>query len=207
MPAPIPLPVRRVIQQRARRGQTAAAIARALRLCPRTVRQLLQRFRDQPGSLAPGYKPGPGRPDQHPLHAQALALRQQHPTWGAGYIKVRLADGAPAAGVPGERTLNRWFRRLQQPPAGAGRRPPSDAGRAGAVHDTWQVDAAEQMRLAGGQGVSWLRLVEEYSGAFLGTAVFPPVLLGSRPGRPGAATAPGRLRPLGAAGAGARGQR
>jgi hypothetical protein len=40
------------------------------------------------------------------------------------------------------------------------------------------MDAAEQMRIAGGQGVSWLRLVDECSGAFLATTVFPPVLLG-----------------------------
>jgi hypothetical protein len=40
------------------------------------------------------------------------------------------------------------------------------------------MDAVEQLRLGSKQGVSWLRLVDEYSGAFLGTTVFPPVLLG-----------------------------
>ncbi len=35
------------------------------------------------------------------------------------------------------------------------------------------MDAVEQLRLGSGQGVCWLRLVDEYSGAFLGTTVFP----------------------------------
>jgi len=208
MPAPLPLPVRRLIQQRARRGQTAAAIARALRLRPRTVRQLLRRFAGQPQRLAPSYKPGPGRrADRHPLYAQALALREAHPTWGAGYIRVRLAENAAGATPPSERTLQRWFRRQRRPPAAPGRRPALPDGPAGFAHDTWQMDAAEQLRLGSGEGVSWLRLVDEYSGAFLGTAVFPPVLLGVCADRGGAAAAAGGLHALGAAPPPARGQR
>ena len=209
MPAPIPLPLRRLIQFRARRGQTAADIARALHLCPRTVRQLLPRFADQPDRLEPAYRPAPGPPadQRHPLYAQALALRRQHPTWGAGYIRVRLANTADPAVLPSERTLQRWFRRQQQPPAAPGRRPPSEANRATVPHDTWQMDAVEQLRLGSGQGVSWLRLVDEYSGAFLGTTVFPPLPLGSCPAGGCAAGAAVGLRALGAATPPARGQR
>lgn len=205
MPGPLPLPLRRLILGRANRGQTAAAIALALDLCPRTVRQLVQRFGSQPEAIEPSYKPGPGRPAElHPLYAAALALRRQHPTWGAGYIRVRLRDASGPSDLPSERTLQRWFLREEQPPASPGRRPPSETGRAAAAHETWQMDAVEQLRLGGGQGVSWLRLVDEYSGAFLGTTVSPPLLLGQCPagGRP-AATA-GRLHPLGIAGAPAR---
>lgn len=199
MSAPLPTPLRRLIQRRARRGQTAADIARALHLCPRTVRQLLQRFGDQPEGIEPAYKPGPGRPADHPLYAVALALRQQHPTWGAGYIRVRLADTAEPAVLPSERTLQRWFLRQQQPPAAPGRRPSTEMERAAVPHDTWQMDAVEQLRLGSGQGVSWLRLVDEYSGAFLGTTVFPPLLLGPCPADGRAAATAGRLHPLGVA--------
>ncbi len=200
MPAPLPPTTRRLILLRSRRGQTAAAIADALHLCPRTVRHLLQRARDPASPQGTAYRPGPGRPaDDHPLRAQALALRQQHPTWGAGYIRVRLATEADPATVPSERTLQRWFRRQRHPPAAGGRRSPSAADRAIAPHDIWQRDAAEQLRTADGQGACWLRLVDEYTGAFLGTTVFPPLLLGPRPrGRGAAALAP-RLRAVGAA--------
>jgi transposase len=207
MPAPLPLPLRRLIERRADRGQSAAAIARALHLCPRTVRQLLQGLRQQGWCLEPAYRPGPGRPADHPLYAQALALRQQHPTWGAGYIRVRLAALAEAAVLPSERTLQRWFRRQGQLVAPPGRRTPAEAGRATAAHDTWQMDAVEQLRLGSGQGVCWLRLVDECSGAFLGTTVFPPLPLGARRRGGRARAAAGRLCPLGAAAPPARGQR
>jgi hypothetical protein len=181
MPAPLPPTLRRLILLRSRRGQTAAAIAHALQLCPRTVRHLLQRARDPASPLGPAYRPGPGRPvEDHPLRARALALWQQHPTWGAGYIRVRLATEADAATLPSERTLQRWFRRERHPPAAGGRRSPTATGRAAAPHDTWQMDAVEQLRTADGQGACWLRLVDEYTGAFLGTTVFPPLPLGPR---------------------------
>ena len=199
MPAPIPQPLRRLIQQRASRGQTAAAIALAMNLCPRTVRQLLQRFASQADSIEPAYQPGPGQPaDQHPLYALALALRTEHPSWGAGYLRVRLAETANPAELPSERTLQRWFLQLQQPPAAPGRHPPTKTDRATAPHGTWQMDAVEQLRLGSGEGVSWLRLVDEYSGAFLGTTVFPPLLLGSCRSNGRAATTASRLHPLGA---------
>lgn len=181
MPAPIPTPLRRLIRLRAGRGETAAAIARAMQLCPRTVRHLLQRWRDPATPVEPAYKPGAGRPVvDHPLRARALALRQQHPTWGAGYIRVRLGEENETAALPSERTLQRWFRREGLSPAAGGRRPADEqsAGRASASHDTWQMDAAEQLRTADGQGVCWLRLVDEHTGAFLGTSLFPPILLG-----------------------------
>ena len=193
MPAPLPLPLRRLIVRRAQQGQDAATIAQALQVPVRTVRHLLQRFGPQPNDLGPAYRPGPGRPaHQQPLYDLALALRQQHPTWGAGYIRVRLAQAYPVAALPSERALQRWFRQHQQPQAPPGRRPPTAAARGQIPHERWQMDAVEQLRLGSGQGVCWLRLVDECSGAFLDTTVFPPLLLGARPGacRPGA-VAPG----------------
>jgi hypothetical protein len=182
MPAPVPPTLRRLIGLQSDRGQTAADIARELHLCPRTVRHLLQRARDPANPPEPAYRPGPGRPaEYHPLRALALALRQQHPSWGAGYIRARLAADADPATLPSERTLQRWFRRQRHPPAAPGRRSPTATERATAPHETWQMDAVEQLRTADGQGVCWLRLVDEYTGAFLGTTVFPPVLLGPRP--------------------------
>jgi DNA-binding transcriptional ArsR family regulator len=182
MPAPIPPTLRRLILSRSRRGQTATDIARALRLSPRTVRHLLRRARDPANPPGPAYRPGPGRPAHDPLlRDRALALRQQHPSWGAGYIRLHLAAEADPAAVPSERTLQRWFRRERHPPAAAGRRPSSAADRAIAPHDIWQMDAVEQLRTADGQGACWLRLVDEYTGAFLATTVFPPILLGPCP--------------------------
>src|SRR6516165_11890236 len=200
MPAPLPPTLRRLIQLRSDRGQTAAAIARDLDLCPRTVRHLLQRARDPANPPGPAYRPGPGRPaEDHPLRAHAVALRQLHPTWGAGYIRVRLAADADPATLPSERTLQRWFRGERHPPAAGGRRSPSAIDRATAPHDIWQMDAVEQLRTGDGQGVCWLRVVDEYTGAFLGTTVFPPVLLGPCPRGRCTAAAASRVPTLGTA--------
>jgi hypothetical protein len=118
-----------------------------------------------------------------------MALRKEHPTWGAGYIRLRLAKLSKQS-VPSERTLQRWFTQLRQTPAPTGCRPTAESGRAMAPHQTWQVDAVEQLRLGSQEGVCWLRLVDEFSGAFLSTTVFPPLLMGSGSGDRSSAATP-----------------
>src|SRR5262249_869928 len=44
--------------------------------------------------------------------------------------------------------------------------------RAGEPHEVWQMDAAERTALRSGQQVSWLRLIDEASGAVLSSRVF-----------------------------------
>jgi DNA-directed RNA polymerase specialized sigma24 family protein len=60
MPKPVPIPVRRKLLQRARRGDSPALLAAQFDLPIRTVRHLLKRFRERgesrlprPGLLAP----------------------------------------------------------------------------------------------------------------------------------------------------------
>ena len=210
MPAPTPLPLRQAIVRRHRRGETATAIAQALGLPPRTVRQLLRRWRPQVAPvLAPAYRHGP-RPrlaDAQQVHDQALALRREHPTWGAGLIRVFLGRHFPPAQLPAERTLQRWFHQAGLGPAPKGRRPAGNVARARRPHDVWQIDAKECVRLLSGQRVCWLRVVDECSGAVLWTAVFPPRALAEGLGGGRAGRAATGLRPLGSAGHHPRGQR
>src|SRR5205814_1983882 len=58
-------------------------------------------------------------------------------------------------------------------PAPTGRRSAGESLRAQRPHETWQIDAAELVRLRSGERVSWLRIVDECSGAVLWTVVFP----------------------------------
>lgn len=117
---------------------------------------------------------------------KAIEMREQHPTWGGGLIRVLLQEQGHA-GCASERTLQRWFQRSTLAPAPPGRRPDSDARRARQPHEVWQMDAVDQLRLASGKQVSWLRLVDECSGAVLQTTIFPPALLelGQTRGRAG----------------------
>jgi len=195
MPAAIPTPIRRRIWQCARAGQTAATIAQELQLSVRTVRHLLQRLEEHGAAALPDQYAHCGRPTLEPpppLVQEGLDLHADHPTWGAGLVRVFLRRRHPHEALPSERTLQRWFQRQRLPTAPPGRRPVAETSRAHFPHQTWQMDAADQVRLQTGKSVSWLRLVDECSGAFLWTVVFPPRLLGPRLGRSGAGSpAPG----------------
>lgn len=202
MPAPTAAPVRQAIVRRYQRGQHPGVIAQALGLPERTVRHLLYRIRHLgEAGLAPAYRHGdqPATQSAQQLRHQAVALRRQHPTWGAGLIRVVLGRRRRAE-LPTERTLQRWFRQAGLGPAPKGRRPTSPDTRASRPHDVWQIDAKELVRLGCGQFVSWLRIVDECSGAVLWTKVFPPGQMAesARGGRTGR-TAPSFF-PLGTTG-------
>jgi transposase len=168
--------VRRAIYRRWRKHEAVTSIAQDLGLAERTVRCLVQRFaqRGEPG-LLPDYTGCGTKSIPSSVHQQVLQMRLQHPTWGAGLIRVLLQRDCDAC--PSERTLQRWFRRAAAAPALPRRRPASADQRARRPHEVWQMDAADQMLLASGQGASWLRLVDECSGAVLQTTIFPPTVL------------------------------
>jgi hypothetical protein len=176
MPAPTPLPLRRALWRRARQGQSTATIAQALALPPRTVRRLRRRGLDvADDALGPNYTACGRRRSAaaEALRLEVLELRRAHPTWGAGLLLVLLQRDHPADALPCERTVQRWLSAAGLGPAPAGRRPSAGLGsRADRPHAVWQIDAAEQIRLRSEQRVSWLRVVDECSGAVLRTTVF-----------------------------------
>ena len=197
MPAAIAVPIRQRLLAFAAQGLCATQIARRLGLSVRSVRRLRQQLRGRdPAALGPRYQRCGGR--CRPV-AAALDLRRQHPSWGAPYIRVVLAEQASQP-LPSARTLQRHFRVAGLQPAPAGR-PPGDAcPRARVLHECWQLDACEYVPLQDGTEVCWLRVVEEYSGAFLQTVVFPPTLLAAGAAGKDPAVPPAGLRPLGPAG-------
>jgi len=209
MPQAIPVPMRQQIWSRFQKGQHAAAIAAALQLCPRTVQHLLQRFQQRgQTALQPSYH-APDRPARVAEHlvSEAVALHQEHPTWGAGFLRVRLQLRHPVLTIPSERTLQRWFRRSRMPVAPPGRKPVQERHAACRPHEVWQMDASERIPLATGQRISWLRCVDEFTGAVLGTQVFPPRKLGPSAGERNPAVLASAIPPLGPAKRLACGQR
>jgi hypothetical protein len=198
MPAPVPMPIRQAIWALHQQGVSSADLADRFALAPRTVRGLIRRRRDRgPGGLPPDTThPARATPPAHPAREAALRLRREHPTWGAGLVRVWLGRSGVGR-LPGARQIQRWFAAGGLNPAPRGRRPRPDRRRASAPHDTWQVDASERIPLAGGSEVSWLRVTDEYTGAVLLTAVFPPRVLEPSPrvGHPEGAAA--GVRPVG----------
>jgi hypothetical protein len=106
MPAPLPLPLREQIAQlhRDQADLSAEQIAQQLSLRPRTVRQLLATWRQTPESLDCSARPhGGGRPlaaDRLPLRDSCLRLRRDHLGWGAGRIRLELAQLHPDQPAP-----------------------------------------------------------------------------------------------------------
>src|SRR5437868_9665950 len=99
MPRPVPVPIRTMIWRRWRLGHTAARIAAELSMAPRTVRHLVHQFRRRgEAALRPNYhRPAAteGAADVADVAREtALALRRQHPRWGAPLIRsLLLRDG------------------------------------------------------------------------------------------------------------------
>ena len=209
MPRPVPVPVRRVICRRIEQGDDVSTIAEELHLSTRTVRHLVHRFlagevNQEPDYSRCGRRSSTGEP---PLLCEAVALREQHPRWGAGLIRVILKEAHPRQTIPSERTIRRWLSRAGGGPAPRGRRPASESQRAQQPHEVWQVDAADQKRLQTGQQISWLRFVDECSGGVLKTVVFSRSKLQLRAPAPHPGRLPGLLCALGSARTAARRQR
>jgi transposase len=185
MPRALPLALREEIVRRRQQGEPLTAIAVALKVPYRTVRRWWHKYQEKgPAGLQTHYDHcGPKGPKAPPaVHAAALELKREHPTWGAGLIRLQLVEQFGAGAVPQERALQRWFRAagLQPPRA---QRPPVERRRGKEAHQVWQMDAKEQMRLGDGTGTSVLSVTDEATGAILELAPFPPVSLVAR-GRP-----------------------
>ena len=207
----VSVPQRQAIFERTQRGERTEEIAADLGLPSETVRKLIRRFRRRG---AAGITPGYDHCGCHQSHradpeliAVATGLRREHPTWGAGLIRVLLAERCPGRALPSERALQRAFVRADLNPAPVGRRPALSSGRATRPHEVWQIDAAEHLMLADGHEASWVRTTDECSGAVLATAVFPPGCLERRACRRDPGVSAPRVRTLGAAATAPGGQR
>lgn len=176
MPRALAPAIRRAILNRARHHQSPGEIAQEMELEERTVRRIVTGFQEQgETALQAAYGAcGVSRTVEFAqLRQQILELRQQHPLWGAGRLLLELELSQPNAVVlPTERTLQRWLREVYPTPAPAGRPAQDSWSRASRPHEVWQVDASEQKHLGSGKMFSWLRVVDECSGAVLKTVVF-----------------------------------
>ena len=188
MPQAWPLALREQVVQRHQQGEPLTEIADALKVPYRTVRRWWHRHQQEgvEGLHTRYAHCGPKGPKAPPaVHAAALELKREHPSWGAGLIRLQLVEQFAASEVPQVRALQRWFRAAGLQPL-RGKQPPVEKSRGKEAHQVWQMDAKEQMRLGDGTGTSVLSVTDEATGAVLGLAPFSPVSLGARGGERGA---------------------
>lgn len=177
MPRPIPVPIRQVIVERHEGGETLEEIAQDLGMSFWTVRTLWRRYRDQGAAgLRPDYERcgQKGIRSSRKVYRAAVWLKRAHPKWGAGLIRLLIAEKWPELEVPHERTLQRWFRAAGVNRRGRQRITGQQRHRGQEPHEVWQMDAKEQMRLADESEASWLMVTDEKSGAIIAGEVFPP---------------------------------
>lgn len=176
MPQAIPLAVRRQIVQRHQDNTPMTTIADELGLSYGGVRGIIERHR-QGKPLQPDYQHcGPALHKSDPLiYRAALWLKRRHPDWGAPLVRLVLEERYPTRKIASARTLQRWFKAhgLRLP---RNRTPKQNRQRAQGVHEVWQVDAKERLRLDDRQRACYLTVADEKSGAVLSAAVFPPGL-------------------------------
>jgi len=158
-------------------GADARAIALEFSASPRTIQRLFARFQSRGrDGLAPDYpccgQHQPGRTPQT-LVEQFCQVRRDHARWGSEMIRTELKGQHGT--LPCGRTIRRHLSGAGLAPAPAGR-PRLDSPRlprAERPHQRWQIDASEGLLLKSKQRACWLRVVDECSGAFLQTLVFP----------------------------------
>lgn len=185
MPRALPPAIRRAILKRSHHNQSPSEIAQELGLQERTVRRIVTGFQEQgEAALHASYEGcGLARTAEFAgLREQLLELREQHPLWGAGRLLLELeVSQSETLELPSERTLQRWLREVYSKPAPAGRPTQEARSRASQPHQVWQVDAVEQKYFGSGKMFSWLRVVDECSGAVLKTVVFSPRTFSTSP--------------------------
>ena len=101
----------------------------------------------------------------------SLMLKRKYPNCGSPYILTILSKRYPNERLPSERTLQTWFSSLSinKPKL---ERPQQENLEVKQVHDCWQIDAKENIRLKDDMRYSYLTTVDVKSGIALEAPVF-----------------------------------
>lgn len=175
MPRAIAVPIREQIVKLKQQGKSYREIADELAQSRDSVRKIWRRYQKQgEPSLLAGYERcgNKARQFEKLIWRSACYLKRLHPSWGAGFIRVKLSQRWPDKTLPHVRTLQRWF--SQAGIATASEQPKrARRQRAQVVHQCWQVDAVCEQALGNGSKACWLSAVDEASGAVLASTAFP----------------------------------
>lgn len=176
MPCALAMAVRKQVVLEWSKGQTLISICEKHHLSYNTVRRLCQRYRREGSQgLTPHYNCCGRNKTSNPLVKRAAGwLKRLHPGWGGGFIRLILQRRYGKRQVPCERTLQRWFKKAGLYKVKSTFPQPSFPW-AVHIHDTWQVDAKEKLRLKSGEKLCYLTVVDEKSGSLLKAFVFPPL--------------------------------
>ena len=112
----------------------------------------------------------------HLIYRSACWLKYLHPNWGAAYILIQLEKRHGSTyELPNERTAQLWFKQKGYNKQRLKNKPSTfSVTKASFIHDIWQIDAKEKVKLGNDSLVCWLTITDEYSCAILEAPVFSP---------------------------------
>lgn len=169
-----PIAIRKLIIDLHIKGVSKSEISRRLEVSRTTVISLIKRFKDLgDAGLLPSYH----RSGNRGLRFTSLLVRSYHclkcwhPAWGYDKISSLIRIKHPDWRLPDRRTVYRWWNRAKLVTPRSKNIPPPRPW-ASTLHDGWQIDAKEAIKLATGQRCCWLNIIDERSGTVITPRVF-----------------------------------
>lgn len=158
-----------------RSGKTLKSISEELGVSYRTVRTWMKKYRETgEKGLVPDYSScGKKSTFSQEVIDYAVALKREHPLWGAGFIRLKLEDEYPGKPLPKERQIQNYFLRYGVSVPKKDKLPAGSGDWAKAPFDRVQVDAKECLTTGDGKPCCYLNFTDEYTGADLDAFVFP----------------------------------
>lgn len=175
MSSALPHSDRELIIREKLKGRSLIQIAASNNFSYSTTCNIWRRFKSKGiEGLKPNYSNcGPsGIKRSYKIYRCSLWLKRKHPKWGAPFIKTILEERYPTEDFPSIRTMQLWFRKAGLSIPKAYRKEPT-IPKVKAVHDCWQIDAKENLKLQDGSKACYLTIVDVKSGAVLDASVFP----------------------------------
>ena len=173
----IPFAIREVLVHRRQSGEQLSELAMELGISYAVACKIWRNFKKEGQTALVTHYSNCGR---KPLYEESLKYRiigyrlnEGACRLGAPYIRSKLLATGHFGSFPHERTIQRWFRDagVHRP---VGRGPKKEQHYSVEVHQTWQVDAKENLVLGNEQPACYLSSSDEASGTFLQGKVFPP---------------------------------
>lgn len=175
MGVPLSHEKRKLIVQQKLKGKTLKSISEENNFSYSTTCRIWRRFKTNGSEgLQADYKNCGPRTIKHSkkIHRCSVWLKRKYPKWGAPFIKTILEERYAEESFPSIRTMQLWFRKAGLSLPKAYRKEPV-VEKVSAVHDRWQIDAKENLKLRDGTKACYLTIVDVKSGGVIDTPVFP----------------------------------
>lgn len=166
---------RRIVSEK-QSGKSLIQISEELQIPYSTVKRVWRVYSEEgeKGLFAKYSNCGPKQPRYYKVYRFGLMLKRKYPKWGAPYIQAILSRRYPQIPMPSIRAMQLWFRKSHLTKPRIERAVSSETEQVVAVHDCWQIDAKENVRLQDSSGNCYLTTVDVKSGAALEVPVFFP---------------------------------